>query len=53
MEKWKCTLCDYVYDEAAGDADSGVEPGTAFDDLPDDWVCPWCGAPKDAFEKVE
>ncbi len=53
MEKWKCTLCEYVYDPAAGDPDSGVEPGTAFEDLPDGWVCPWCGAGKDSFKKVE
>lgn len=45
-------MCDYVYDPASGDSDSGVEPGTAFEDIPDDWACPWCGAPKDAFEKV-
>jgi len=53
MEKWKCTLCDYVYDPAAGDPDGGIEPGTAFEDLPDGWVCPWCGAAKGAFKKVE
>lgn len=53
MEKWKCTLCDYVYDPAIGDLDSGAAPGTAFEDLPNDWVCPWCGAPKDSFKKVE
>ena len=53
MDKWKCTLCDYVYDPAAGDPDGGIEPGTAFEDLPDGWVCPWCGAAKGAFKKVE
>jgi rubredoxin len=53
MEKWKCTLCDYVYDPAAGDPDGGIEPGTAFEDLPDGWVCPWCGAAKESFKKVE
>jgi rubredoxin len=53
MEKWKCTLCDYVYDPEKGDPDSGVAPGTAFEDLPDGWVCPWCGATKDKFKKVE
>ncbi|HHW43384.1 rubredoxin [Desulfofundulus thermobenzoicus] len=53
MEKWVCTICDYVYDPAAGDPDNGVAPGTAFADLPDDWVCPLCGAGKDAFEKQE
>ena len=49
MEKWKCTLCDYIYDPAIGDLDSGITPGTAFEDMPKDWVCPWCGASKDSF----
>ncbi len=53
MEKWKCTLCDYVYDPAVGDPDGGIAPGTAFEDIPDEWVCPWCGAPKSAFKKLE
>ena len=52
MEKWKCTLCDYVYDPADGDPDSGMAPGTAFEDLPAGWVCPWYGAAKDSFKKV-
>lgn len=50
MKKYVCTLCGYVYDEAAGDPDNGVAPGTKFEDLPDDWVCPICGAEKDQFE---
>ena len=41
--KYVCTVCAYVYDPEVGDPDNGVEPGTAFDDLPDDWVCPECG----------
>ncbi|UCE70779.1 MAG: rubredoxin [Nitrospiraceae bacterium] len=53
MDKWKCTVCGYVYDPAEGDPDSGVEPNTPFEKLPDDWVCPVCGATKDAFEKEE
>lgn len=53
MEKWECMVCGYVYDPAAGDPDNGVEPGTPFEDLPDDWVCPECGAEKDMFEKLE
>ncbi len=53
MDKWECLICGYVYDPAAGDPDSGVGPGTSFEDLPDDWVCPDCGAGKDMFEKVE
>ena len=48
--KYVCTVCDYVYDPAVGDPDNGIEPGTAFADLPDDWVCPECGVDKDEFE---
>lgn len=51
MEKWVCTICGYVYDPAAGDPDNGVDPGTAWEDVPSDWVCPLCGASKDDFEK--
>ena len=50
MEKYKCSVCDYVYDPAIGDPDAGVPPGTPFDKLPDDWVCPLCGAEKSVFE---
>ena len=53
MEKYQCTACSYVYDPAVGDPDSGVEPGTPFEELPDDWVCPECGVDKDMFEKME
>jgi rubredoxin len=53
MDKWECLVCGYVYDPAEGDPDGGVEPGTPFEALPDDWVCPDCGADKDMFEKVE
>ena len=53
MKKYKCLLCGYVYDPAVGDPDNGVEPGTDFEDLPDDWVCPECGADKDEFEPIE
>ncbi len=52
MDKYRCTVCGYIYDPALGDPDSGVNPGTAFQDVPDDWICPECGAPKSAFEKV-
>jgi len=52
MDKYRCIICDYIYDPAAGDPDNGVAPGTAFDDIPDDWVCPLCGADKSNFEKV-
>jgi rubredoxin len=51
--KYRCTLCSYVYDPAVGDPDNGVPPGTAFEDLPDEWVCPECGAGKEDFEPVE
>jgi len=53
MKKYKCIICGYIYDPAAGDPDNGVAPGTAFDNLPADWVCPECGAGKDQFEPVE
>ena len=51
MDKYVCTVCGYVYDPETGDLDNGIEPGTAFDDLADDWTCPVCGASKDEFEK--
>jgi len=50
MKKWKCSVCGYIYDPEKGDPDSGVQPGTAFEQLPEDWVCPLCGAGKDVFE---
>lgn len=50
MQRWICTVCQYVYDPAAGDPENGVAPGTSFDDVPEDWVCPLCGASKDMFE---
>ena len=53
MDKWICTQCDYVYDPALGDSEGGIEPGVAFEDLPDDWECPICGVGKDEFEKVK
>ncbi len=52
MDKYRCTICDYVYDPKAGDPDNGIEAGTAFEDLPDDWVCPDCGAGKELFENM-
>ncbi len=51
MDKYKCMLCGYVYDPEKGDPDSGINPGTSFEDIPDDWVCPVCGAGKDQFEE--
>ena len=52
MQKYKCDLCGYVYDPAAGDPDNGVAPGTAFESLPADWVCPLCGAEQDDFSPM-
>jgi rubredoxin len=52
MQKWLCTICQYIYDPAEGDPDNGIDPGTPFESLPDDWVCPLCGATKDMFEPV-
>ena len=53
MKKYECSVCGYIYDPAEGDPDSGIAPGTAFEDLPDDWVCPICGASKEDFREVE
>ena len=52
MDKYACTVCGYIYDEAEGDPDNGVAAGTKWDDVPADWVCPLCGAAKDAFQKM-
>jgi rubredoxin len=51
MKKWKCSACDYVYDPAVGLPDAGIAPETLFEQLPEDWVCPLCGATKSAFEE--
>ena len=53
MQKYVCTACGYEYDPAIGDPDNGIEPGTSFEDLPEDWLCPLCSLGKDAFEPVE
>ena len=52
MAQWKCTVCGYIYDEERGDPGAGAAAGTTFSDLPADWTCPVCGAPKEAFEPV-
>jgi len=52
MDKWQCGVCGYVYDPAEGDASLGVAPGTAFEDLPESWVCPECGSPKEVFKRL-
>ncbi|MDD4953177.1 MAG: rubredoxin [Desulfovibrionaceae bacterium] len=49
MKKYVCDVCGYIYDPAAGDPESGVPAGTKFEDLPEDWVCPVCGADKGSF----
>lgn len=51
MERYVCTICSYFYDPAKGDPDNGIAPGTAFENVPDDWVCPPCYAPKSLFAK--
>ncbi len=51
MDKYVCTACGYVYDPEVGDPDNGIAPGTPFEALPEDWVCPLCSLGKDVFEK--
>ncbi|MGE5501610.1 MAG: rubredoxin [Ignavibacteriales bacterium] len=50
---WQCRTCGYIYDEALGDPDEGLAPGTRWEDIPADWVCPACGTPKSDFDMVE
>jgi rubredoxin len=50
MQRYKCTVCGFVYDPEEGDPDGGVPPGTLFEDIPDDWTCPVCGVSKSEFE---
>ena len=52
LRPYECTACGYIYDPAVGDQDGGIEPGTAFADIPEDWVCPMCGVGKDFFKVV-
>ncbi len=52
MDKYKCSVCGYIYDPEKGDPDGGIKPGTRFEDIPDDWTCPVCGASKDQFNKL-
>ncbi len=52
MDKWQCIICGYIYDPALGDPDNGISPGTPFEQLPEEWLCPECGAEKDQFEKL-
>lgn len=53
MKKYRCKVCGWIYDEAKGDLDNGIAPGTRFEDLPAEFICPLCGAPKEEFEVVE
>ena len=53
MDKNICTVCDWVYDPEIGDPEHGIAPGTKFEDIPDDWVCPLCGVGKEDFEKID
>lgn len=53
MTKYECDVCGYVYDPSEGDPEHGIAPGTSFDDIPDDWVCPVCGAGKADFSPIE
>jgi flavin reductase (DIM6/NTAB) family NADH-FMN oxidoreductase RutF/rubredoxin len=53
MGKYQCSVCGYIYDPELGDPDGGIKPGTPFEEIPDDWVCPVCGASKDQFEKIK
>ena len=53
MKKYICKICGWIYDEAQGDPDNGIAPGTKFEDLPAGYICPMCGAGKDEFEEYE
>ncbi len=53
MKKYICTVCGYIYDPEEGDPDSGIAPGTPFEQIPDDWTCPVCGVSKEDFEPYE
>jgi rubredoxin len=53
VKRWECQICGFVYDEAEGSPDEGLAPGTRWEDIPNDWVCPDCGTSKSEFEMVE
>ncbi len=53
MKKYQCNICGYIYDPEEGDIDSGIAPGTSFEDIPDDWSCPLCGVTKEDFSPVD
>ena len=53
MDKYVCNPCGWIYDPAVGDPENGIEAGTAFENLPEDWACPLCGAGKELFEQID
>ena len=53
MKTYECIICGWIYDEAEGAPDEGIDPGTRWEDVSDDWVCPACGASKDQFDMIE
>ncbi len=53
FKKYRCTACGHIYDEAQGDSDSGIPAGTRWEDIPADWSCPICGAPKSEFKLID
>ena len=53
MKKYICTVCEYIYDPAQGDPESGIEPGTAFEDIPDDWTCPFAESEKRTLNRTK
>lgn len=53
MKRYRCIICDFVYDEALGLPEEGIPAGTAWEDVPEDWACPDCGSSKDDFEMIE
>ena len=52
MKKYRCTVCEWVYDPAVGDPDGGIAPGTQFEEIPEDWVCPVCGVPEETARRT-
>ncbi|MEN2984450.1 MAG: rubredoxin [Dictyoglomaceae bacterium] len=52
MQKYRCLVCGYIYDPSVGDPDNNIPPDTPFEELPEDWVCPICGAEKDMFRPI-
>jgi rubredoxin-NAD+ reductase len=53
MRRYRCRYCSHIYDEKLGDPDTGIAPGTRFEDIPEDWVCPECGAAKSDYDVIE